>query len=173
MCSNVQHNWDLSASTCPILQVVGLGVYINSNCSLVFEFGIGARFHRKVFCLPVSFSVPLFSLVLSGTLPSLSDSLCSFLAPSQEPGLMLGLLLCGNIALNQKHHGPFLGVKLGHLFQGNSFFSPSTPVEAEIPVLAACPFLDLGFSRRVFTLGPLEIFSSYTLPSCPSLFSAF
>ena len=67
----------------------------------------------------------------------------------------------------------FLGVKIGHLVQGNLFSSP-TPVEAEIPIIAACLCLDLGCSRPVFRLGPLEIFSfPYTLLSCPSLFFCF
>lgn len=53
--------------------------------------------------------VPLFSLVLSCTLPSWSNSLCSSLYPSQEPGLKLVLLLCGNITLSQKQRGSVSG----------------------------------------------------------------
>ena len=59
----------------------------------------------------VGLFVPLFSLVLSYTLPSMSNSLCSSLASSQEPGLMSGLLLCGNITLSQKQRGSFSGGK--------------------------------------------------------------
>ena len=35
----------------------------------------------------------------------------------------------------------FLGMKLGHLFQGN-IFNPQTPVEGEILVIATCLFPD-------------------------------
>lgn len=40
----------------------------------------------------------------------------------------------------------FLGMKLGHLFQGN-IFNPQTPVEGEILVIATCLFLDLEHGR--------------------------
>lgn len=93
--------------------------------------------------------VPLFSFILSCTLPSLSNSLHSSVAPSQELGLpCVAWVSCYVIILHSTRDSlvQFLEVKLNHLSPRNTF-RPQTPVGADIPTIAVCLFPDLEHSR--------------------------